>query len=119
MLELIPTNKTEHPRFAIHGVCFKDWQPRVRVASPDESGKLVAQGAHRVRVSDVNHLNIAIGLVEREKRRARAPWSSNLPERSRKIPEHTASLTVKAPHKCWRFAFRYGSLERLDWNFFS
>lgn len=68
MLELIPTNKTEHPRFAIRGVRFKDWEPRIRVASPDEFSKLVTQGAHRVRVSDVDHFNIAIGLVEREKR---------------------------------------------------
>jgi hypothetical protein len=78
MLELIPTNKSEHPRFAIRGVRFKDWEPCIRVASPDESGKLVTQGVHRVRVSDVDHLNVAISLAEREKRGARAPWLGNL-----------------------------------------
>lgn len=70
MLELIRANKTEHPRLAV-GVCVKDWEPRIRVASPDESGKLVAQGAHRVHVPDVDGVYIAISL-----RRGRgAPWS--------------------------------------------
>jgi hypothetical protein len=73
MLELIPANKTKHPRFAVR-VCAKDWEPRIRVASPDESGELVAQGAHRVQVSDVDHVHVAISL-----RRTRgAPWSGNL-----------------------------------------
>ena len=63
MLELIPANKTEHPRFAIH-VCVEDREPRIRVASPDESGELIAQGAHRVRVPNVDHLYVAISLWE-------------------------------------------------------
>jgi hypothetical protein len=61
MLELIPANKTKHPRFAIR-VCVKDWEPRIRVASPDESGELVTQGAHRVHVPDVDHVYFAISL---------------------------------------------------------
>jgi hypothetical protein len=67
MLELIPANKTEHPRFAIRGVRVKDWEPRIRIASPDESGELVAQGAHRVRVPNVDHLYVAISLAERKR----------------------------------------------------
>jgi len=61
MLELIRANKTKHPRFAIR-VCAKNWEPRIRVPGPDESGELVAQGAHRVRVPDVDHLYAAISL---------------------------------------------------------
>jgi hypothetical protein len=64
VLELIPANKTEHPRFAIRVVCIKNWKPRIRVASPDEFGELVAQGAHRVRVPDVDYLYVAISLEE-------------------------------------------------------
>jgi hypothetical protein len=73
MLELIPANKTKHPRFAIR-VCAKDWEPRIRVASPNESGELVAQCAHSVQVPDVNHVYVAISL----RRRRGAPWSGNL-----------------------------------------
>lgn len=47
MLELISANKTKHQRLAIR-VRVKDWEPRIRVASPDESGELVAQCVYRV-----------------------------------------------------------------------
>ena len=73
MLELISANKTKHPRLAIR-VRIKDWEPRIRVASPDESGELVAQGVHRVQVPYVDHVYVAIGL-----RRGRGVlWSGNL-----------------------------------------
>ena len=61
MLELVPANKTEHPRFAVR-VCVKDREPRIRVAGLNELGELVAQCAHRVRVSNVDHLYVAISL---------------------------------------------------------
>ena len=70
MLELIPANKTKHPRFPIR-VCAKDWEPSIRVASPDESGELVAQGVHSVQVPNVDHVYVAISL-------RRATWSGNL-----------------------------------------
>jgi hypothetical protein len=61
MLKLIPSNKTEHPRFAIH-VRVEDWEPCIHVAGPDKSGELVAQGAHCVRVPNVDHVHLAIRL---------------------------------------------------------
>jgi hypothetical protein len=61
MLKLTPANKTEHPRFAIR-VCAKDREPCIRVASRDQSGELVAQGARRVRVPDVDHVHLVIRL---------------------------------------------------------
>jgi hypothetical protein len=61
MLKLIPANKTKHPRFAVL-VCVKDWKPCHRIAGPDKSGELVAQGAHRVQMPDVDHVHLVIRL---------------------------------------------------------
>jgi hypothetical protein len=73
MLELISANKTKHSRLAIR-VRVKDWEPRIRVASPDESGELIAQGVHRIQVPDADHVYAAISL-----RRGRGVlWSGNL-----------------------------------------
>ena len=69
MLELVSANKAKHPRFSVR-VCAKDWEPCSRVASPDESGELVAQGAHSVQVPDVDHVYVAIGLRRRKERDA-------------------------------------------------
>lgn|SRR5216684_4979886 len=61
MLELIGTNKTKHPRFAIR-VWAKDGEPCIRIASPDNSGELVAQGAHRVHVPKFDYVYVTIRL---------------------------------------------------------
>lgn len=74
MLELTPANKTKHSRFAVR-VCVKDWDPCIRVASPDEFDELIAQATDRVRVPNVDHLYVAISLW---KGREVRPWSGNL-----------------------------------------
>ena len=107
MLKFIPANKTEHPRFAIR-IGVKDWDPCIRVASPYQSGELVAQGAHRVRVPDVDHVHLAICLQ-------REPWSGKGEEEVERY-ERTTSLTVTPPHRYWCFAFRYGSWESLNFH---
>jgi hypothetical protein len=108
MLKLIPANKTEHPRFAIR-VCAKDWKPGIHVAGPDKFGELVAQGAYRVRVPNVDHIHLAIRL-------RRASLWSGIYERKTQRYERTTSLTVKPPHRYWCFAFRYGSWESLHFH---
>ena len=66
MLELIDADKTEHLCFSVL-VCAEDREARVRVASSDNVGELVAQGAHRVQMSDVNDLDFAIHLQRQNK----------------------------------------------------
>jgi hypothetical protein len=66
MFELVATDKTEHLRPSVL-VCADDREAGIGVACRVNSCELVAQGAHRVQMGDVDDFDITIHL-RREKK---------------------------------------------------
>ena len=56
MLELVSADEAEQLRLPVL-VRAEDREPRIDVASRDEPGELVAQGAHRIPMTDVDDLD--------------------------------------------------------------
>lgn len=61
MLELVATDEAEHLRLSVL-VCADDREARIGVACGVKPCELVAQGAHCVRMSDVDDFNSTIHL---------------------------------------------------------
>jgi hypothetical protein len=61
MFELVAADVAEQLQPPVL-VCAEDREPRIGVACSDESGELVAQGAHRIPMTKVDDLDLAVHL---------------------------------------------------------
>lgn len=84
MFKLVATDKTEHLRPSVL-VCADDREAGIGVACRVNSCELVTQGAHCVRMGDVDDFNITIHL-----RREKKKFWSGIPLREEKGQEARA-----------------------------